>query len=117
VEAYVPGDNDAEVRHARGHELELVAELDCGTFGGDLEESRAWVRPQLGQPGFRHWIAQARGRPVGLATTVFSDGDAGPTVYLTGVGSSHASVLDALVATAVAAAFCARSPARACKSG
>lgn len=104
AEAFVAREPRAAVRQAHVDELELVARLDAG-IGGDLEQSRAWVTPQLGAPGFRHWIAEARGEPVGLATTVLSDGDAGPAAYLTGVGALKPGVLEALVTTAVAAAF------------
>jgi hypothetical protein len=102
--AFVPLEPSAVVRRARADEFDLVARLDAAPFGGDLEQSGAWVAPQLGAPGFRHWIVEARG-PAGLATTVRSDGDAGPAVYLTGVGAFDRGGLDALVTTAVAAAF------------
>jgi hypothetical protein len=103
AEAFVPGESPVRVRRASLGEGELVARLDAA--GGALEQSRAWVAPQLGDPRFRHWVAESDGRPVGLATTVRSDCDAGPAAYLTGVSGSTSAVLDALVRTAAAAAF------------
>jgi hypothetical protein len=103
VEAFVMVEPLPGVRKARAEEQNLVAALDAA--GGDLEQSRAWVTPQLGVPRFRHWVAEARGKPVGLATTVRSDGEGGPAVYLTGVNAIESGVLDALVTTAVAAPF------------
>lgn len=103
AEAFVPGESAVRVRQARAGEGELIARLDAA--GGDLEQSRVWVAPQFGDPRFRHWVAESGGKPVGLATTVRSDGDAGPAAYLTGVSGSTSAVLDALVRTAAAAAF------------
>jgi hypothetical protein len=102
---FVPQEPAAVVRLARFDEFDLVSRLDAGLFDGALEESRAWVAPQLGAPPFRHWIAEVDGRPVGLATTVRSHGDAGPAAYLTGVGAFDIAALDALVAAAVTTAF------------
>jgi hypothetical protein len=83
--AFVRRPRRVAVRAARADELALVAGADAAIFGGDLAESCAWVAPQLGASRFRHWVAVAGGEPVGLATTVRSDGDAGRAAYVTGV--------------------------------
>jgi hypothetical protein len=104
ADAFRDRGSDARVRRGDATELELIAALDA-IGGGPLEESRAWIAPQLGTPGFLHWVAELDGRLVGLATTVLSNGDAGPAAYVTGIFASDQSVLDALVSTAVAGAF------------
>jgi hypothetical protein len=85
------------------------ADLDLAVFGGEVGESRAWVGPQIGARSHRLWVAEMDGVPVGLATTVRSDGDAGPAAYLTGFGAvpgaPRAEVIRALVWIAVADAF------------
>jgi hypothetical protein len=96
--------SDLRVRRGEANELELIATLDASETDS-VDESRSWIAPQLGTPGFDHWIAEVGSRPVGLATTVRSSGDAGPAVYVTGVFASDESARDALVGTAVAAAF------------
>lgn len=98
------------VRQAAPSEAELVAALDCEIFGGgDASLSRAWVEPEVGAPGFRHWVAEAAGAAVGGATTIATDGDAGPAAYLTAFGAvpgaSRRDVVEALVAAACASAF------------
>jgi hypothetical protein len=96
--------SDSRVRRGNASELDLIASLDA--MGSDLlGESRAWIAPQLGTPGFVHWVAERGGRPVGLATAVRSDGDAGPAAYITGAFASDEMALDSLVGTAVAGAF------------
>jgi hypothetical protein len=99
-----PGVAEASVRRGAATELELLARLDA--LGSDLlDESRAWIGPQLATPGFAHWIADHDGEPLGLATTVRTDGDAGPAAYVTGVFASDPAVTRSLVGTAVAEAF------------
>jgi hypothetical protein len=99
-----PGVAEASVRRGAETELELLARLDA--LGSDLlDESRAWIGPQLGTSGFSHWIADHDGEPLGLATTVRTDGDAGPAAYVTGVFASDPTVTRSLVGAAVAEAF------------
>jgi hypothetical protein len=101
---FVPLDSAIRVREASANELDVVVNLDTA-IGGDREESRRWIAPQLGAPRFRFWLALLRHDAVGLAASVQSDGDAGPAAYLTGVIAFEETVLDALVCKAVADAF------------
>lgn len=109
--AFFPGgaapSSALQVRPAE--DLQAYAALDVAVFGGDVAEARAWVEPELEAPGFRHWVAEDCGVPVGIATTVRSDGEAGPAAYLCGLGgipgAPRAEVLEALVGAALADAF------------
>jgi hypothetical protein len=103
-ESFVPLDSAIQVREASANELDAVVNLDTA-IGGNREESRTWIAPQLGTPRFRLWLALLRDEAVGLATSVRSDGDAGSAAYLTGVIAFEDTVLDALVCKAVADAF------------
>jgi hypothetical protein len=104
------GTTGIRVRQAAPSEVELVATLDCEIFGGgDASLSRAWVEPEVGATGFRHWVAEAGSTAVGGATTITTDGDAGPVSYLTAFGAVRGApwraVVEALVAAACARAF------------
>jgi hypothetical protein len=99
-----------KVRRAGTSESALVAALDCEIFGGgDPAPSRAWVEPEVGAAGFRHFVAEVGGTPAGGATTILTDGDAGPAAYLTAFGAVPGApwreVVEALVAEARGAAF------------
>jgi hypothetical protein len=107
-----PGDaahSSVRTRRADARDLPAYAALDLAIFGGDIAESRAWIGPELGAPGFRLWLAELDGMPVGVATTVRSNGEAGPAAYLCGLGALPGApgrtVLDALATTAVTDAF------------
>lgn len=67
----------------------------------------AWVGPVFGRRGFEHWVAQRDGEVAAVATAVWSDGDAGPAVMLTGLGGLEgaAAVLPALAGAVLAHAF------------
>ena len=104
-----------QVSPADANDPAAFAALDAAMFGGDIggavEESRAWVEPQFRAAGFRHWVAELDDVQVGIATTLRSDGEAGPAAYLTGLavlaGSPRREVVSMLVAVAVADAFSA----------
>ena len=99
---------DVRVRRCEPGFATAYAGLDASVFGSDLAESQAWVYPQFDAPGFRHWIAEVGGMPVGIATTVRSNGEAGPAAYLCGLGAlpgSPPEALDCLVAVAIGDAF------------
>jgi hypothetical protein len=83
-------------------ELERFAEAEAAVFGGDVEVARRWVRPVFGLPGFEHWVAEREGHPAAIASTVWSDGDAGPAVMVTGIGAVDAGG-QALVGTLLSA--------------
>ena len=96
--------SDPRIRRAEATQLELLARLDA-MGSGAVDESRAWIGPQLGAPGFTHWIAEFRSQPAGIATSVRSNGDAGPAAYITGVRAPDDEIREALIATASLHAF------------
>ena len=64
-------------------DLETVVAVDAAAF--ESEPVTEWVRGHLGRPGVETALASLAGRPVATAYTVFSDGPAGPAIYLSGV--------------------------------
>jgi GNAT superfamily N-acetyltransferase len=74
-----------DVRLAVPADLETVAAIDAIAFEANAADSRAWMTPTLGAPGFRVAIASLGAAPVGTATAIATDGWAGPAVGLYGV--------------------------------
>jgi GNAT superfamily N-acetyltransferase len=64
-------------------ELETVVRIDAEAF--ESEPVAEWVRGHLGAPGVETALACLDGSPVATAYSVFSDGLAGPCIYLAGV--------------------------------
>jgi GNAT superfamily N-acetyltransferase len=64
-------------------DVETVVRIDAEAFGS--EPTTAWARGHVGAPGVETALAHLDGSPVGTAYAVFSDGLAGPAVYLAGV--------------------------------
>jgi GNAT superfamily N-acetyltransferase len=64
-------------------DVETVARIDAEAFGG--EPVTAWARGHVGAAGVETALAVLHGSPVATAYAVFSDGLAGPAVYLAGV--------------------------------
>jgi len=83
-----PGQADAActIRPATPADLDLVAALDAGSFGGAAAPLRAWLAPQLGAAGFSVALAFCDDRPAGVATAVRTDERAGACVGVFGVG-------------------------------
>jgi len=73
------------VRVAAAGDLDTVLDLDAAAFGHDREESRGWIAPHLGAPGFTVALASLDGEPVATAYSVRTDGPAGPCLLLAGV--------------------------------
>ena len=71
---------------AAAEDLEEVVRIDGEAFDGDAEPVRRWLGPLLTSPSAGVVLARVEGQPVGTAYTVRSDGVAGPSAYLAGVG-------------------------------
>ena len=76
----VPG---LAIREAGMEDFELVRCLDATVFE---EDAGPWLAGQLGRAPCVSALASLDGEPVAHAYSLFSDGAAGPCVYLAGVG-------------------------------
>jgi hypothetical protein len=102
------GSEHAAVTVTATAELERFVEAEAAVFGGDIEDARRWVRPVFGLPGFEHWVAERQGRPAAIASIVWSDGDAGRALMVTGIGAVDAgdrSLVGTLLSMLLRAAF------------
>ena len=86
----------------------VYVKLEAAAFAYEEPVASAWVQPQFGPPGFRHWVATVDEDPAAIGTTLRTDGDAGPAAYLTGLALLPGAPVEALrrlVAVAAADAF------------
>ena len=83
---FVPADGTVEIRRARPADAETVSYVDATAFGDDPASVRTWLEPQLADDCWHSYLAVIGGRPVGVATGVYTDGRAGPAVLVSGVG-------------------------------
>jgi hypothetical protein len=107
--ALLPGRSHTRRPRARvraATEPEAFARLDSRMFGGELAVALRWVEPQFTSRRFGHWVAEVDGEAAAIGTTIRSDGDAGPAVYLTGLAGTL-DAREAIAATATADAFAA----------
>lgn len=98
----------ARMSPVRADGLARFAAAEAAVFGTSEGLAAQWIRPVLGAPGFAHWVAEQDGRPLAVATTVTSAGDAGPAVMLTGLGAlpdAHPSLCPSLARAAIRAAL------------
>jgi|1186.fasta_scaffold73555_2 ribosomal protein S18 acetylase RimI-like enzyme len=70
----------------RGDDLDAVVGVSAAAFAADPELERRWVEPHLGASEVLVALAELDGVPVGTAHAVRSDGEAGPCLYVAGVG-------------------------------
>jgi ribosomal protein S18 acetylase RimI-like enzyme len=75
-----------EIRIATPADATAVAAIDAEAFGDPLEMIRPWIEPHLSAPGFAVSLATLDGQAVGIATAIHTDGLAGPSVGIFGVG-------------------------------
>ncbi|MGH8870106.1 MAG: GNAT family N-acetyltransferase [Actinomycetes bacterium] len=73
-------------REAGVDATDTVAALDAAAFGNAVDPARTWVRRYLDAPQALVLVAWLDGEPVGTATGLRSDGDAGPCVEVSAVG-------------------------------
>jgi hypothetical protein len=93
------GDQPGDLAVARlgPDELERFAQAEAAVFGGDVAGARRWLEPVFGRPGFEHWVADRHGRTAAIASAVWSAGDAGPAVMVTGIGTTDPGENDAIL--------------------
>ena len=73
------------IRVATPADVDVVAAIDATAFGDPLDQTRSWVDPQPGAPGFTVALATLDGEAVGVATAVHTNDRAGPCVGIFGV--------------------------------
>ena len=78
----VPG---LALRAAGPADLESVLDLDTAAFASDREAARPWLEPHLAAPGFTVALAELDGAPAATASSLRTDGAAGPSLLLAGV--------------------------------
>jgi ribosomal protein S18 acetylase RimI-like enzyme len=71
----------ADIRVA--DDFETVVAVDAAAFGGSARE---WLAPQFGAPRYETALGFLDGRAVATGYSVRSDGPAGPSLYIAGVG-------------------------------
>jgi GNAT superfamily N-acetyltransferase len=74
-----------EIRAARPGDLEDLVRISAPAFEEDPDVEGSWIAPHLGADGSTLALATLDGVPVGTGRAVFSDGWAGPCVYVGGV--------------------------------
>jgi hypothetical protein len=101
------GEVDARMVRVQPEGLARFIAAEAAAFDTPIQLAARWIKPVFGTPGFVHWVAERDRRPLAVATTVSSAGDAGSAVMLTGLGSvpgGDPSVTAALARAAVLAA-------------
>jgi len=77
--------NGVTNRRAEPEDLERFLAAEGAAFGDEDDIVRRWVTPVFCRPGFEHWVAERKGTVAALASAVWSDGEAGPAVMITGL--------------------------------
>jgi ribosomal protein S18 acetylase RimI-like enzyme len=77
---------DVTLRIAEPADADAVLAVDCVAFEAPDEVERPWVEPLLSQPSTTVCLVEMDGRPVGAGHCLVTDGDAGPAVYVAGIG-------------------------------
>lgn len=74
------------MRAAGSADAAAVLAVDTVAFEEPIEIDQPWVEPLLSQPSLTVCLAEQGGEPVGCGYCLVTDGDAGPAVYVAGVG-------------------------------
>lgn len=87
-EAYVAAPSPAGVRlrPAGPGDVDAVLAIDTVAFEATDETQRPWVLRLLEQPGVTVCVAESAGEVVAAGLGLRTDGDAGPALYLAGIG-------------------------------
>lgn len=76
-----------ELTAAGPGDADEVLAVDTVAFEAPDEVERPWVEPTLSQPGVTVALVRAPdGRPAAAGSALVTDGDAGPAVYVAGIG-------------------------------
>jgi hypothetical protein len=94
-------------RPAEPADLERFATAEGAAFGDEDDIVRRWVTPVFCRPGFEHWMAQRGDDVAAIASAVWSNGEAGSAVMITGLDALDP--LDIDLAKGVAAAILERA--------
>ncbi len=81
-----PADSPVTLRAAGPGDVDAVLAVDTVAFEESPEVERPWVEPMLDQPGVTVCVAEVDGQVVACGNSVRSDGDAGPALYVAGIG-------------------------------
>lgn len=81
-----PGVEGVTLRVAGPVDAAVVLGVDTAAFEEPVEMQRPWVEPMLSQPSLTVCLAERDGEPVGCGYCLVTDGEAGPAVYVAGVG-------------------------------
>jgi GNAT superfamily N-acetyltransferase len=74
------------LRAAGPADADAVLSVDTVAFEDPVEVERPWVEPILSQPSAAVCVAERGGATIGCGYCLVTDGDAGPAVYVAGVG-------------------------------
>lgn len=72
-------------------DADSVLAVDAEAFESTVGAQRPWVEPILSQPAAVVCVAERDGEIVAAGHCVLSDGEAGPAVYLAGIGVVHSA--------------------------
>ena len=95
-----PAPSGLVLRRAGSGDVETVASIDSGAFGSPVAVSRAWLEPLCISAEVELAIGELDGQPVATGYATRCDGDAGPSLYVGGIG-----VLPAVRRRGIAAAL------------
>jgi ribosomal protein S18 acetylase RimI-like enzyme len=86
-EAFAPAVTAGVTLRAAGpHDVDAVLAVDTVAFEETVDVERPWVEPLLSQPSLTVGLAECEGKVVGCGHCLVTDGDAGRTVYVAGIG-------------------------------
>lgn len=102
-----PPGNGVVFRRAEAADLDRFAGAEGAAFGDEDDIVRQWVTPVFGRPGFEHWMAERGEEVAAIASAVWSNGEAGPAVMITGLEALDP--LDVDLATGLAGAVLERA--------
>ena len=74
------------VRRARAEDIDIVTMVDNGAFGSDATSSRAWLGALCRSAEVEVAIAELAGAPVAAGYGTRCSGEAGPSLYVGGIG-------------------------------
>jgi GNAT superfamily N-acetyltransferase len=85
-----PPPDGIHIRRITPDEADTYARIDADVFDDDADLVRAWVAPEVAWRGCTHWLAFDGAEPIGVTSGLRSDGYAGPSGTLTGIGVRQA---------------------------
>jgi ribosomal protein S18 acetylase RimI-like enzyme len=74
------------LRRAGSSDVDAVVTVDTGAFGSGVAAARAWLEPLCRSDEAVIAVGELNGVPVATGYALQCDGEAGPSVYLGGIG-------------------------------